>query len=93
VVGRQNADIADTLRLICHGKHFLAFCTCGAHWRHLPNASELTVCSSDVALHQITLTTCCVVILHYLLVITVNDNCVGCDLLPLLKTTVKTASK
>jgi len=34
VVGRQNADIADTLQLICHGKHLLAFCICGAHWRH-----------------------------------------------------------
>jgi len=31
---------------------------CRAHWRHLANMIELSVCGSDVALCQITLTTC-----------------------------------
>jgi len=30
----------------------------GAHWRHLANTIELSVCVSDAALCQITLTTC-----------------------------------
>jgi len=31
-----------------------------AHWRHLANTIEPSVCSGDVILCQITLTTCCV---------------------------------
>jgi len=30
----------------------------GAHWRHLANADELSVCSGDAACCQIALTTC-----------------------------------
>jgi len=30
----------------------------GAHWRHLANTTEPSVCGRDVALSQITLTTC-----------------------------------
>jgi len=54
VAGQQNADIADTLQLR-DGKHFLAFCICGAHWRHLANTSEPSMCSGDAALCQITM--------------------------------------
>jgi len=46
----------------CHGNHFLAFCIWGAHWRHLANTTEPSVCGSDAALHQLTLTTCCLTI-------------------------------
>jgi len=35
-------------------------CRWGAHWRHLANTTEPSVCSSDVAVCQITLTTCSV---------------------------------
>ena len=42
----------------CHGNHFLAFCICGAHWCHLANTTEPSVCSGDAALCQISLTTC-----------------------------------
>jgi len=31
----------------------------GAHWRHLANMTEPSVCGGDAALCQITLTTCC----------------------------------
>ena len=43
MVGQQNVDIADVLQLICYGKHLLAFCICGAHWRHPVNTAELSV--------------------------------------------------
>jgi len=43
----------------CHGNHFLAFYIWGAHWRHLANTTELSMCGGDAALCQITLTTCC----------------------------------
>jgi len=36
-------------------KHVLRGC---AHWRHLANTIEPSMCSSDVACSQITLTTC-----------------------------------
>jgi len=36
----------------------LAFYICGAHWRHLANTTEPSMCISDAALCQITLTTC-----------------------------------
>jgi len=42
----------------CHGNQFLAFCIRGAHWRHLVNMTEPSVCVGNVALCQITLTTC-----------------------------------
>jgi len=59
VVGQQNADIADALQLRrCHGNHFLAFYIWGAHWCHLANTTELYLCDGNVALYQITLTTC-----------------------------------
>ena len=31
---------------------------CGAHWRHLKNTTEPSMCGGDAALCQITLTTC-----------------------------------
>jgi len=37
---------------------FLAFYIWGAHWCHLKNTTELSMCGGDVALCQITLTTC-----------------------------------
>ena len=60
MVGQQNADIADTLQLrdIAMATIFLAFYIWGAHWRHLANTIELSVCGGDAALCQITLTTC-----------------------------------
>ena len=60
MVGHQNADIADTLHLrdVAMATIFLAFCICGAHWHHLSNTSELSMCGSDAALCHITLTTC-----------------------------------
>ena len=42
----------------CHGNHFLAFYVWGAHWRHLKNTTEPSMCGGDAALCQITLTTC-----------------------------------
>jgi len=41
----------------CHGKHFFGFCIWGAHWRHLVNTTEPSVCGGDAALCQLTLTT------------------------------------
>jgi len=38
----------------------------GAHWHHLANTSEPSVCSGDAVLCQITLTTLFVFTLHYL---------------------------
>jgi len=31
-----------------------------AHWRHLANTIELSVCGGDAALCQLALTTCCI---------------------------------
>jgi len=45
----------------CHGNHFLAFYIWGAHWRHLVNTIEPSMCGGgggDAALCQITLTAC-----------------------------------
>ena len=55
----QNADIADTLQLrdVAMATTF-GFLLWGAHWRLLTNVAEPSVCSSDVALCQIILTTC-----------------------------------
>jgi len=59
VVGQQNADIADTLRLrdVAMATIF-GFLYMGAHWRHLANTTEPSMCGGDAALYQITLTTC-----------------------------------
>jgi len=37
----------------------LAFYIWGAHWRHLKNTTEPSMCGGDAALCQITLITCC----------------------------------
>jgi len=37
---------------------FLAFHMWGAHWRHLKNTTEPSMCGGDAALCQITLTIC-----------------------------------
>ena len=39
-------------------QQFLAFYIWGAHWRHLKNTTEPSMCGGDAALCQITLTTC-----------------------------------
>jgi len=59
VVGQQNADIVDTLQLrdVAMATIF-GFLYMSAHWRHLANTTEPSVCGGDVALFQITLTTC-----------------------------------
>jgi len=56
VVGRQNADIADTLHL-----RDVAMATMfwlSIYGVHI-GATEPSMCSGDAALRQITLTTCC----------------------------------
>jgi len=35
----------------------------GAHWRHLVNTTEPSVCGGDAALGQIALTTCNIIVL------------------------------
>jgi len=57
VVGRQNADIADILQLrdVAMANIFLAFYICSAHWCHLANTTEPSLCGGDAALCQITL--------------------------------------
>jgi len=39
-------------------QQFLAFYIWGAQWRHLKNTTEPSMCGTDAALCQITLTTC-----------------------------------
>ena len=60
MVGRKNADIADTLLPVpkgrCHGNHFLAFYIRSVHWRHLANTTESSMCGWRYGC-QITLTT------------------------------------
>ena len=46
---------------------FLAFYIWGAHWRHLANTTEPSMCCGDAALCQITLTTCSTFLLAVLL--------------------------
>ena len=61
VVGRQNADIADTLQLrdvAMATVVVLLYMGCVIYWRHLTYTTEPFVCGGDVALCQITLTTC-----------------------------------
>ena len=58
---RQNADIADTLHLreVAMATIFgFLYMGSGAHWRHLKNTTEPSMCGGDAALCQITLTTC-----------------------------------
>jgi len=58
VVSRQNADITDTLYLRDVAMATtLTFYIWGAHWRHLANTTEPSLCSGDTALCQITLST------------------------------------
>jgi len=33
----------------CHGNHFLAFYIWGAHWRHLANTTEPSMCGGGAA--------------------------------------------
>jgi len=40
------------------GQPFLASYIWDAHWRHLKNTTEASMCAGDAALCQITLTTC-----------------------------------
>ena len=54
MVGGQNADIADTLPW----QPFFAFYIWGARWRHIKNMTEPSMCGGDVALCQMTMTTC-----------------------------------
>ena len=60
MVRQQNADIADTLQLwdIAMATISLAFYVWDAHWCHLTNTTEPSVCGGDAALCQITLTPC-----------------------------------
>jgi len=44
---------------------FLAFCIWGAHWCHLKNTTEPSMCGGDAALCQITLTTCYTLLAAY----------------------------
>ena len=59
MVGRQKADIADTLHLReVVMATTLAFYIWSAHWRYLANTTEPSMCGGDATLCQITLTTC-----------------------------------
>jgi len=55
VVGRQNADIADTLHM---GDVVMATIFWLSVYGHLANTTEPSMCGGDAALCQITLTTC-----------------------------------
>jgi len=61
VVCRQNADITDTLHIgdVAMATIFRLSAYGSAHWLHLANTSEPSVCGGDAALCQITTTTCC----------------------------------
>ena len=59
MVGRQKADIADTLHLRdVVMATTLAFYIWRAHCRHIANTIEPSMCGGDATLCQITLTTC-----------------------------------
>jgi len=66
VVGKQNAGIVDILQLsdIAMATIFV-FLYIGCTWRHLVNATEPSICGGNVALCQITLTTCLLLLLCY----------------------------
>jgi len=49
-----------------------AFIRCGSHWRHLANTTEPSVCGDNVALCQMTLTTC-----YYYYFLTRSSNTPG----------------
>jgi len=57
----------------CHSNHFLALYIRGAHWRHLANMIQPSMCGGDAALCQITLTTC--FSLLYLTCKSVQNHC------------------
>ena len=56
----SNEDIADfeVLRDVAMATIFGFLYIWGAHWRHLKNTTEPSMCGGDAALCQITLTTC-----------------------------------
>jgi len=58
--GQANEDLAnfEVLRDDAMATIFLVFYILAAHWRHLANTTEPSVCGGDAALCQITLTTC-----------------------------------
>ena len=60
MVSRQNADIADTLHLrdVAMATIFWLSTYGYAHWRHMANTTETSMCGGDAALCQITFTTC-----------------------------------
>jgi len=58
VVGRQNADTADTLHWRDVAMATISVYVWGVHWSHLANMTEASVCGDDAALCQINLTTC-----------------------------------
>ena len=54
----SDEDIADIKCLSVRAKaSIFVFLYMGAHWRHLANSTELSMCGGDAALCQITLTT------------------------------------
>jgi len=54
----SHEDIAEIEVLTDVAMATIFFYIWGAHWRHLANTTEPSVCSGDAALRQITLTTC-----------------------------------
>ena len=58
MVDHQNADIADTLQLRDVAMATIFVYIWGVHLHHLAYMTEPSVCGSDAALCQITLTTC-----------------------------------
>jgi len=59
VVSQQHADITDTVHLgTLPWQPFFGFLYMGCTLAHLANTTEPTMCGSDAALYQITLTTC-----------------------------------
>jgi len=56
----SNEDIVEVevLMDVAMSTIFLAFYIWGAHWRHLANTTEPSMCGDDAALCQIILITC-----------------------------------
>jgi len=52
------ADIEVLIRDFAMVTISFPFCIWNAHWRHLANTTEPSMCGGDAALCQITLTTC-----------------------------------
>jgi len=65
----SDEDIAEIecQRVVAMATNF-GFYICRAHWRHLKNMTEPSMCGGDVALCQITLTTCCLFLMSLLIV-------------------------